>query len=156
MSNLIAGGSSLRGLGGPGWRAKIEASAADDAARLEAAGREGLVTNRLNPARSSHIVEPVRHALLTDQHLLDPAGIARAFRHTTPGTSIRERIMGNTRPTLLVAGEREASFDEGRDHASRAPHVDVRRVDAGHSPNAEVPDVFNALVVEFLARHAPG
>ena len=70
----------------------------------------------------------------------------------TGNPSIRERIMGNTRPTLLVAGERETAFDEGRDHAAKAPHVEVHRVAAGHSPNAETPDVFNALVVEFLAR----
>jgi pimeloyl-ACP methyl ester carboxylesterase len=147
--------NSASALGGLGWRAKIEASAADDAARLEAAGRAGLATNKLNPALSRRVVDDVRRELVADMDRLDPAGIAHAFRYTTPGTSIRERIMSNARPTLLVAGEREAAFDEGCDHAARAPHIEVHRVPVGHSPNAEAPDVFNALVVEFLARHTP-
>ena len=35
--------------------------------------------------------------------------------------------------------------------ATSMPNLTVVRVDAGHSPNAEVPDTFNAAVVSFLS-----
>jgi pimeloyl-ACP methyl ester carboxylesterase len=136
------------------WRERVEASAPAEAARLVAAGREGIRESRINPARVRHVVPAVRAALAADEHLLDPDGIGRTIVHTLPGTSMRDRIAHNRVPTLLVSGDREAAFDDGRDHAATAPHVEVQRVDAGHSPNAEAPAVYNAAVVAFLARHA--
>ena len=86
--------------------------------------------------------------------LLQPAGVAATMRFTTPSTSLRGGVARNPRPALLVAGRREKIFAEPtRFVEATMPDATVVRVDAGHSPNAEVPDEFNALAVEFLAAH---
>ena len=123
------------------------------ARRIEEGGHGVLSEHSLNPARSRRIVGPVREALAADQHLLDPAGIAAAVRHTAQGASSRTRAGENRVPTLIVAGTREKAFEEPcRFAEATMPFVEVTRVDAGHSPNAEVPDVFNEAVRRFVTR----
>jgi pimeloyl-ACP methyl ester carboxylesterase len=115
-----------------------------------------LAKTRVNPAHSHRVVPAVRAALAADVSLLDPRGMAGTIRYTAPASSVRERIAGNARPALLVAGKKERSFAEPCDHAARTmPHLTVAHVDAGHSPNAETPDEFNELVTDFLTRCAP-
>ena len=73
------------------------------------------------------------------------------MRLTAPASTVRERIGANTRPTLLVAGRKERVFAEPCRYAEAVmPALTVLRVDAGHSPNAEAPDAFNAAAVAFL------
>jgi hypothetical protein len=51
-----------------------------------------------------------------------------------------------------VAGAEEPAFAEPSRYAETAmPHLAVVRLGAGHSPNAEVPDAFNAALIGFLA-----
>jgi len=131
-----------------------DAAELDTTARgIEERGRPGLVTNRLNPARARRIVDDVRESLAADQHLLEPAAIGAAVRHTVLGSSQRMRVAENCVPTLIVAGTREAAFEEPCRHAeNNMPLVDVVRVDAGHAPNAEVPERFNHAVISFIER----
>ena len=127
----------------------------DAAARhTEDGGIVGLRNHRLNPARARRIVSPVRDALAADLHLIDPAAVAAAMRFTSHGGSSRGRLHLNTVPTLLVAGELEEAFVEPTHFAEQhMPMLEVVRVaDAGHSPNAEAPDAFNAAVIGFVRR----
>ncbi len=122
------------------------------AQRIEERGREGLLANRMNPARSHRIVAHVRESLAADQHLLDPAGIAAAVRHTVREASQRDRVAGNSVRTLIVAGSREVAFEEPCSYAlAHMPLVEVVRIGAaGHSPNAETPEQFNVEVARLL------
>ena len=144
--------NSASALAGDQWRTTVNAAVEAEAARVAERGIPYLERTRVNPARSHRIVPEVRDALAADVPLLQPAGIAATLRFTTPRTSLRDKVSGNPRPALLVAGRREKSFAEpARFVETTMPHLSVKRVDAGHSPNAEVPDQFNALAVEFLA-----
>jgi pimeloyl-ACP methyl ester carboxylesterase len=122
------------------------------ALRIEERGREGLLANRMNPARSHRVVAHVRDALAADQHLLEPAGIAAAVRHTVREASQRGRVADNTVRTLIIAGSREVAFEEPCSYAlAHMPFVEVVRIDAaGHSPNAETPEQFNVEVARLL------
>jgi pimeloyl-ACP methyl ester carboxylesterase len=121
------------------------------AQRIEERGLAGLIENRINPARSHRIVAPVREALAADQHLLDPAGIAAAVRHTVAGASQRARVAQNRVRTVIVAGSREVAFEEPCSYAlAHMPLVEVVRLVAGHSPNAEIPEQFNVEVTRLL------
>jgi pimeloyl-ACP methyl ester carboxylesterase len=68
----------------------------------------------------------------------------------------RRRLSEIRCPTLLVAGERDttvprASLDLLR---RRIPHAHVRIVhDSGHATPYDQPQLFNALLLEFLAAH---
>lgn len=135
------------------WRSRVLATVEAEGDRIEAAGRPGLVEHRLNPVRSFRLVPSVREALAADQPLLEPAGIAGTMRWTTPATSVRERVHRLAAPCLVVAGTKEAAFAEPAAYAERTiPDVEVRRVHAGHSPNAEVPEVFDEAITAFVRR----
>ncbi len=143
--------NSASALANEAWRERVGAMVDAEARRLEAAGREALAAHPINPARVTRIVPAVREALAADVPLLDPRGVAMTMRHTVPSSSVRERVQENRSPCLLVAGERETSFSEARDFARASmPMLRVETVYAGHSPNAETPELFNELLVGFL------
>jgi 2-succinyl-6-hydroxy-2,4-cyclohexadiene-1-carboxylate synthase len=123
------------------------------ARHLEARGHDALADHSLNPARSRRIVADVREALVADQRLLNPRGIAMAMRHTVRDVSSRDSVSTNRVPTLIVAGAREVAFHEPSEYLARQmPGATVQRIDsAGHSPNAETPEEFNRMVTEFLS-----
>lgn len=125
------------------------------ARRIEEQGHALLAVTKLNPARSHRVVPTVREALAADEHLFRPAAIAATVRHTAHRSSQRARIAANTVPTLIVAGAHERRFEEPCHEAERRmPHLDVVRLEAGHTPNAELPELFDEAVVEFLRRAA--
>lgn len=133
------------------WRRRVRVTAEDDARRIETGGRTALARHPLNPARSKRVVQPVRDALAVDGPLLDPVGVAESMRAAVAAESLRERVTGNTRPCLLVAGVREAAFEEPTALAEAVmPDLVTVRVEAGHSPNAEVPEAFNTLLGDFV------
>ena len=81
------------------------------------------------------------------------AGIANTFVHTTPAASVRERIVENRCPALLVCGERERRFRPLRDYAAEhMPLLEVVDLPAGHGMSMELPEVFNQAVLDFLRR----
>ena len=143
--------NSASGLADDDWLSAMRATAERDAAAIEREGHAGLPGLRMNPARSRRIVAEVRDALVLDESLLDPVGIAHGVRATATSASVRHRISENTVPTMLVVGTAERGFAEASRHAgSVMPHLRVEAVPAGHSPNAELPVEFNRLVSDFV------
>jgi 2-succinyl-6-hydroxy-2,4-cyclohexadiene-1-carboxylate synthase len=146
--------NSASALAGADWRAQMLSNADAGADRIIQHGVTHLERSQANPARSHRIVPAVRDALAADVPLLQPLGIAGTVRHTAPPSSVRDRIGDNTRPALLVAGEKEQVFTEPSRYAETTmPHLTVVRLDAGHSPNAESPDAFNEAMTSFLTDH---
>jgi 2-succinyl-6-hydroxy-2,4-cyclohexadiene-1-carboxylate synthase len=144
--------NSASGIGGREVQESMVTNADSLADRILRDGLGRLEESRVNPARSHRIVPAVRNALAADVPLLQPRGVAGTIRYTGPVTNVRHRVAGNRRPTLLAAGTKEESFVEACDFVRDAmPHLTIAPMPAGHSPNAEAPDVFNAAVVPFLA-----
>jgi 2-succinyl-6-hydroxy-2,4-cyclohexadiene-1-carboxylate synthase len=145
--------NSASALADEAWRTKVMATIGAEADRIEATGHRAVVDHRINPTRSRHLVPEVREGLAADVPLLDPHGIAQTMRHTTPDASVRERVHTNRVPCLVIAGVREALFAEPAAYAERTmPYVEVQRIEAGHSPNGERPELYNAAVVDFVRR----
>jgi pimeloyl-ACP methyl ester carboxylesterase len=60
-------------------------------------------------------------------------------------------------PTLVISGEQDTLFptEAIREIAELIPGAELQTIaDSGHSPYYEVPETFNRIVDEFLARHA--
>ena len=147
--------NSASGIGGPDIRKAMVTNADTMADRIANDGLAGLERSRINPARSHRIAPAVRAALAADVPLLQPVGVAATIRHTGPASSVRDRVGDNRRPTLLAAGTKEKSFIEPCEYVRRAmPNLMIVPFAAGHSPNAEAPDAFNDVVVNFLAASA--
>ncbi|MDP6343309.1 MAG: alpha/beta fold hydrolase [Alphaproteobacteria bacterium] len=121
---------------------------------MEQGGHDFIAELPIHPARARRLPVEVRDALVRDTELLDPAGLARAFRHSSPHLSVRERIGENVVPTLLVCGEREERFAGSRQFAeANMPELTVVGADAGHAVNIEAADVFNQAVADLIQRH---
>jgi 2-succinyl-6-hydroxy-2,4-cyclohexadiene-1-carboxylate synthase len=71
---------------------------------------------------------------------------------------IRERIAGITQPTLVICGEMDAGLRRAADWlAEHLPHASLEIIpQAGHSPQYERPDLFNAAVRRHVEKHSPG
>jgi pimeloyl-ACP methyl ester carboxylesterase len=137
------------------WRAQIRSSVDEQARAMECATPDELRRSRINPINSRHIVPLVREELVADSALLSPLGVAHHFRSVARAESLRPRITSNQVPCLLVAGRHESAFVEPTSFAEeRMPHLAVVRLDAGHSPNAEVPDAFNDVLASFVRSHS--
>jgi pimeloyl-ACP methyl ester carboxylesterase len=143
--------NSMSGLADEAWQARMAADAEMYAVQIERAGRAGIRATPINPAHSRWVTPRVRDALLADEELLDPAGIANTVRWTASAASVRSRIAEIRVPTLLIAGGREREFVPHREFVARTlPGVAVESVSCGHSPNAERPADFNRLVESFV------
>jgi pimeloyl-ACP methyl ester carboxylesterase len=92
--------------------------------------------------------------MLADAQRHTPSGIAHTLRYATPNVPVRERVKDLRVPTLLVCGERETRFAPLRVFAECAiPGLQVVGANAGHAVNIEAAEVFNAAVVDLVARH---
>jgi 2-succinyl-6-hydroxy-2,4-cyclohexadiene-1-carboxylate synthase len=83
-----------------------------------------------------------------------PAGLANSLRGSGAGTQayLGDRLPELPMPVLLITGALDAAYQA---HATRmAAHLPDVRVatvaDAGHAVHLEQPDVFDALVLDFL------
>jgi len=68
-----------------------------------------------------------------------------------------DELKGHSTPTLLISGEEDALFptEAIREVAGLIPGAELQTVPgSGHSPYYEMPETFNRIVDEFLARHA--
>ena len=145
--------NSASALAGPEWRDAMVMGVDAEAdrilrARPDPPGAQQRQPSSLAPHRSRR----AQPALAADVPLLQPRGVSGTLRHTGPASTVRERIGGNTRPTLLVAGRKERVFVEPCQYVQTAmPRLTVTRLDAGHSPNAEAPDAFNDAAVAFIS-----
>jgi pimeloyl-ACP methyl ester carboxylesterase len=69
---------------------------------------------------------------------------------------LRPKLSGIEAPTLIVGGDRDPFF--GLEHPLAA-YRGIKNSElciipgAGHSPNEEVPDIFNEVVLNFLKKH---
>lgn len=129
------------------WKDNAEASAA----RIIKGGRGAMERIPVHPCHARTLPADVYAALCADAREHDPAGIANTLRRTNPQASVRRLLGENQRPALLLCGSRERRFRPHRAHAARhMPHLEVADLDAGHGMNMEVPDAFNAALVDFL------
>ncbi len=148
--------NSAVALGDDQWSALLAEVAEPEAARIEMAGRPGLRAIPWNVGRSATLAASVRTALDADEGLLDPRGIANTVRWTVPAASVRSRLASSRVRTLLVVGAGEPAFEDGRRHIeAHLPSLDVVALPCGHVPNAELPDDFNRVVVDFLRGGRP-
>ncbi len=133
------------------WVDRLAPVVESDAARIEATGPEAIVRHPLNPGRGRRLPDDVRAALAADCARHDPAGIARTFRHTVPTSPVRDGLHAHRQPALLVVGEREREFAEGRAFAEATmPMLRVAPADAGHAVNIEAATTFNEAVQSFI------
>ena len=115
-------------------------------------GRSELLLQMNAHARNMRYVsDQVKEALLKDSELLNPVGIERNLRFLEPFIGIRDKDANFPMPVLLVNGRRERQFQPFKDDAlERYPDWHYAELDGGHSINAQMPDAFNALVIDFL------
>lgn len=146
--------NSISALGDAAWIARMRDAAPAMAESVERGGHAALDALPIHPRHAKRLSPEVKTALLADSALLDPAGLARTFRFSVPGLSVRERIHQNRVPALLVCGERETAFTPCRAYAAaRMPGLEVVGCEAGHAVNLEAAEAFNVAVTSFLRRH---
>ncbi|HBA41821.1 MAG TPA: hypothetical protein DDW95_07065 [Alphaproteobacteria bacterium] len=125
------------------------------AQKLESGGPEGLKKMRIHPIHAKRLPPGAQEELLEDAPLLNPSGIARVFKYTSPHASVADEVSATTVPTLLVAGEQEDRFTPHREYGEK--HIrglEVVGADGGHAINIEAPEAFNQAVRDFIARNS--
>ena len=117
-------------------------------------GIDAVMSHPLNPRRARAFSPEQREQFDADMRHSTPVGIARTMLHTSPYTSMRERLAENTVPTLLISGERERAFAPAREWVeAHAANFRVERVSATHAVNISAASDFNQLAVSFLNEH---
>ena len=127
------------------------ASRADTKALIENGGAEALWENQrtrllLESAADGAVSSALEEALARSNEELVTALAAIRDRE--------DRLAGFGRPVLVAVGEGDVFFppDEAQAQAQRAPRGRFRVfAGAGHLPNLEQPDEFNAALAQFLA-----
>ncbi len=109
----------------------------------------------VHPRHARHLPASVKIPLLADAARHIPLGIANTMAWTTPRISVRSRIGTNTRPALLIQGQRETRFNPFADHAlAHMPLLDGIRLDTGHGVNMEDASGFNQALVTFIRQQS--
>ncbi|MBM4202853.1 MAG: alpha/beta fold hydrolase [Gammaproteobacteria bacterium] len=109
----------------------------------------------VHPRHAKHLPEDVRTPLLADASGHNPLGIANIMAYTTPELSVRDRIAHNSRPALLIQGQRETRFNPFADHAkAHMAMLEVAHLNTGHGVNMEDAPGFNAALAGFISRHS--
>lgn len=85
-------------------------------------------------------------------------GFIGAWRGLTSWRGSAERIQNVTAPTLVICGELDGALIKPSEYlASLIPNARLEMIpEAGHSPQFERPEIFNALLRRHLAEHAGG
>ncbi|MBN9106985.1 MAG: alpha/beta fold hydrolase [Propionibacteriaceae bacterium] len=132
---------------------------------LEAAASEpemiaGLVLSgaALTPSRAGLTLQKTLVRLLPKSALAGSgatkADLLRAL-DVMASTNLGDRLDRITAPVLVVAGASDQTRTAGQQLAAALPHGDyVELAGAGASPNAEAPEEYNRLLLDFLARTA--
>lgn len=129
-------------------------AAAERAQLMVDGGIEAVMAHPLNPRRARAFSAEQRTQFGEDMSHSTPLGIARTMLHTSPHTSMRDRLPHNRVPTLLIAGDREEAFTPAREWVEQhAANVRVERVSATHAVNISAADDFNRLAVAFLKEY---
>ena len=131
-------------------------AAQDRAQSMVDGGIEAVMAHPLNPRRARAFSEAQQAQFADDMRRSTPLGIARTMLHTSPHTSMRDRLPSNTVPTLLIAGDREAAFTPAREWVEQhAANFRVERVSATHAVNISAAHDFNRLALAFFSEFAP-
>ena len=136
------------------WINARRTNALQQAEEIERDGRAALERLRMHPVHATRLPPEVYAEMVADAQLHTPGGIANTLRYATPNVPVRERVKDLCVPTLLVCGERETRFLPLRTFAEREiPGLQVIGANAGHAVNIQAAEVFNAAVLDFVARH---
>ena len=115
-------------------------------------GIEAVMSHPLYPSRARALSAELKAQFDADMRHSTPIGISRTMLHTSPHTSMRERLPGNPVPTLLVAGDREEAFRPAREWVEQhAANMRVVRVQAPHAVNIGAAEEFNAAALGFFS-----
>ena len=108
-----------------------------------------------HPINARRFPPDLHEAMIVDADATD-LGALRALFRAHWSVASRDRLGELTMPVTLINGRFERLFQPEVDRIrATCPNVVVVDVDAGHSPNIEVPDEFNRLVVDALAGTLP-
>lgn len=120
--------------------------------KLRTGGTAALQALPFHPRHMRNVSDSLKAQITKDAELLDPDGIANLMTGALSNVSVRTQIEKVEAPSLLVNGFREKSFQDVRHWlASTRPDFEIVDLDAGHSPNAELPEAFNDTLRAFLA-----
>ncbi len=125
---------------------------------LDAIRNEGLAAIKdhpINPGRSRRIPEATRELLAIEWEEHHPNGVATGMATTSNRIPLGDDAELVSRPTLLTVGVDEERFLPLVPQARRIPGIEVVDISAAHAVNAQNPEQWNAVVVEFLRRHTP-
>ena len=126
-------------------------SAAESASRIRDGGQRAMERIPVHPRHARKLPSGIYQSLTAEAGLHDPAGIANTLLHTSPAASVRNRVAENSRPALLICGERERRFRPHRQWvAERMPNLQITDLAAGHAMNMESPEPFNSAVLSFV------
>lgn len=123
--------------------------------RFIAEGIAAIDRIAVHPRHAKHLPDIVKTPLLADAARHTPLGIANIMAYTTPQISVRRRIHTNTRPALLIRGQRETRFDPFADYA--LAHMNCLHsigLDTGHGVNMEDATGFNQALTAFIRQHS--
>jgi 2-succinyl-6-hydroxy-2,4-cyclohexadiene-1-carboxylate synthase len=150
--------SASPGLRDPEVRMTRAAQDAALAATIERDGIEAFVDQweRLPLFASQASLREESRAALRAQRLRNsPTGLANSLRGFGQGVMmpLHDFLGGVTMPTLIIVGALDTRYCElGREMSERIPGAWLRIADgAGHAVHLEQPDVFQQIVLEFLA-----
>jgi pimeloyl-ACP methyl ester carboxylesterase len=120
---------------------------AAEAARRIASGRDRR-TIPMHPVHARHLPSPWREDLIIEADRTDLTALGNLLGAHWQ-LSVRSSLDRIAVPTTLINGRFERHFQPAADLIRDSP-ITVIDVDAGHSPNVEVADEFNALVIARL------
>ena len=120
---------------------------------LQVQGQSVLDALPIHPKHMNELKRSVQTSLIADAELLSPTGIANSLSVTAASADLFDRLTQLKPPTLLINGTRERGFQSARNRlGAEHPHITIQDVEAGHSANAEHPEIFNERAIEFLTR----
>src|SRR5262245_15943945 len=130
--------NSASALGDRDWVARMRTALPALADGIERGGSAAIERMPIHPRHARRIPADYREAMIADAALVTPPGLAHTMRYGVPESSVRAHLGENRVPTLLVCGEREATFLAHREAAERElPRLEVVPADAGHAVNLE-------------------
>lgn len=130
--------------------------------RLLGEGMAPYAQEVLSSMVAPHVVETHPHvasAVLTMMRATSPEGAAAALRGRAERPDFVGMLPNVTVPTLVVVGEQDVftPIPDARLLAERIPHAELAVIPrAGHLPNLECPERFDAALASFLGSLARG
>ena len=147
--------NSTSGLADSAQIASWQRTMPGSADQVLAGGTDAMARLPVHPLHAKVLPEPIKQALVEDAQQHSPLGIANTLRFTNPKVSVRDQIAENTRPSLLLWGQKERRFSKHQAFAAaNMPLLEVAPLDAGHGVNMEATPAFNKALTDFVAAHS--